>query len=47
MGHHHLEVVRAKIRDLQTIETVLARTIARCTGSDTPDCPLLDVLNEG
>lgn len=47
MGCHHLDVVRAKIRDLQAIESVLARTIARCTGSDTPDCPLLDVLNEG
>ncbi|MGR3632992.1 MAG: MerR family transcriptional regulator [Limimaricola soesokkakensis] len=47
MGCHHLGVVRAKIRDLQAIESVLARTIARCTGSDTPECPLLDVLNEG
>ncbi len=46
MGRHHLEVVRAKIRDLQAIETILARTIACCTGSDAPDCPLLDVLNE-
>ena len=45
MGRHHLEVVRDKIRDLQVIETVLAQTIARCTGSDTPDCPLLDVLS--
>ena len=27
------------------IEIVLAQTIARCTGSDTPDCPLLDVLS--
>ncbi|AHD11701.1 helix-turn-helix domain-containing protein [Phaeobacter sp. JH20_36] len=47
MGRHHLEVVRDKIRDLQVIETVLAQTIARCTGSDTPDCPLLDVLSAG
>lgn len=46
MGRHHLDVVRAKIRDLQAIEAVLAETIARCTGTDTPDCPLLDVLNE-
>lgn len=46
-GRHHLHVVRAKIRDLQQIETVLAGTIARCTGSDTPDCPLLEVLSEG
>ena len=47
MGRHHLEVVRDKIRDLKAIETVLAQTIARCTGSDTPDCPLLDVLSAG
>ncbi|EAQ04587.1 Transcriptional regulator [Pseudooceanicola batsensis HTCC2597] len=47
MGRHHLDVVRAKIRDLQMIEAVLAGTIARCTGTDTPDCPLLDVLSEG
>ncbi|MGR3510114.1 MAG: MerR family transcriptional regulator [Sulfitobacter sp.] len=47
MGRHHLDVVRAKLRDLQAIETVLAGTIAHCTGTDTPDCPLLDVLNEG
>ncbi len=47
MGQHHLELVRAKIRDLQAIETILAQTIARCTGALTPDCPLLDVLKEG
>ena len=47
MGRHHLDVVRAKIHDLQAIETVLAGTIACCTGADTPDCPLLDVLNDG
>ncbi len=45
MGRHHLEVVRAKIRDLQAIETLLSETILRCTGSSTPDCPLLDVLS--
>lgn len=47
MGRHHLELVRAKIRDLQAIETILAQTMARCTGAHNPDCPLLDVLNEG
>lgn len=47
LGRHHLDVVRAKIRDLQMIEAILAGTIARCTGTDTPDCPLLDVLSEG
>ncbi|MHA6347651.1 MerR family transcriptional regulator [Roseivivax sp. CAU 1761] len=47
MGRHHLAAVRAKIRDLQEIERVLAETVARCSGAATPDCPLLDVLNEG
>jgi MerR family mercuric resistance operon transcriptional regulator len=47
MGRHHLDVVRAKIRDLQSIERILAGTIDRCTGSDTPDCPLLEVLGAG
>ncbi|OOY06947.1 helix-turn-helix domain-containing protein [Thioclava sp. F36-7] len=47
MGSHHLDVVRAKIRDLQAIEIVLDRTIARCTGEETPDCPLLEVLIKG
>lgn len=46
MGRHHLEVVRFKIRDLETIEDLLARTIARCTRDDTHDCPLLDALSE-
>ena len=47
MGRHHLDVVRTKIRDLQAIETVLAGTIACCTGSDAPECPLLDILQQG
>ncbi|KAF0677166.1 MerR family transcriptional regulator [Profundibacterium mesophilum] len=46
VGRHHLGVVRAKIRDLQAIETRLSDTIARCSGADTPECPLLDVLNQ-
>jgi hypothetical protein len=41
MGRHHLEAVRAKMRYFQVIKTVLARTIARCTGFETPDCPLM------
>ncbi|WP_245510637.1 MerR family transcriptional regulator [Antarcticimicrobium sediminis] len=45
-GRHHLDVVRAKIRDLQDIEAILADTIAKCSGSDTPECPLLTVLSD-
>lgn len=43
-GRHHLDVVRAKLRDLQRIESLLAETISRCSGTSTPDCPLLDIL---
>ena len=46
-GRHHLEVVRTKIMDLQNIEAVLAETIAKCSGSDRPECPLLTVLSDG
>ena len=46
-GRHHLDVVRAKIMDLQNIETILAETIAKCSGSDNPECPLLTVLSDG
>lgn len=46
-GRHHLDVVRAKIRALQNIEATLAATISQCSGSDTPDCPLLAVLSDG
>lgn len=45
MGRHHLDVIRAKISDLQAIETILSETISSCTGAGTPDCPLLDVLS--
>lgn len=40
----HLTDVRAKIADLQRIETVLSRTAALCSGGDRPECPVLDSL---
>jgi MerR family mercuric resistance operon transcriptional regulator len=40
----HLADVRAKIADLQRIEAVLAETAARCSGEETPDCPILEAL---
>ena len=40
----HLVDIRAKIADLQRIETVLEETAARCTGDETPDCPILETL---
>jgi MerR family mercuric resistance operon transcriptional regulator len=45
MGREHLATVRAKIRDLKAIEKVLADTVSCCTGGQTADCALLDVLS--
>jgi len=41
---HHLINVRAKIADLKRIEEVLAGTVAKCTGDNVPECPVLDAL---
>lgn len=45
MGRRHLENVRAKIRDLEAIEAILSSTIEQCSGTSTPDCPLLETLS--
>ena len=42
---HHLDGIRAKIADLRKLERVLAKTIARCSGTKVPDCPVLDMLD--
>jgi MerR family mercuric resistance operon transcriptional regulator len=42
---HHLEDIRAKLRDLKKLERLLAKTVARCSGKMAPDCPVLDILD--
>jgi MerR family mercuric resistance operon transcriptional regulator len=42
---HHLEDIRAKLRDLKNLERLLSRTVARCSGNTAPACPVLDVLD--
>jgi MerR family mercuric resistance operon transcriptional regulator len=42
---HHLEDIRAKLRDLKKLERVLARTVAQCSGNMAPNCPVLDILD--
>lgn len=42
----HLDAVRAKISDLRRLENILAETVAQCSGTKTPACPVLDMLNE-
>jgi MerR family mercuric resistance operon transcriptional regulator len=41
----HLTNIRKKIADLRKLERLLAKTVARCTGTMAPECPVLDVLD--
>ncbi len=40
----HLEDVRAKIADLNRIESVLSQTLAQCSGKNVPECAVIDAL---
>lgn len=40
----HLTDVRKKIAALRRIEKVLSQTAAQCSGSQLPDCPILEAL---
>lgn len=42
---HHLGDIRSKIADLRKLEKLLAKTIARCSGSRAPDCPVVEILD--
>jgi MerR family transcriptional regulator, mercuric resistance operon regulatory protein len=42
---YHLDDIRTKIADLRKLERLLAKTIAQCSGSRVPDCPVLDILD--
>ncbi len=46
LASQHLENVREKIRDLRRVETVLATTIGQCSGTDAPDCPVIEALSD-
>jgi len=45
IASHHLDDIRAKIADLRKLERLLAKTVAQCTGTTAPVCPVLDVLD--
>ena len=45
IASRHLEDLRAKISDLKKLERALAKTVARCSGGLTPDCPVLEILD--
>jgi MerR family mercuric resistance operon transcriptional regulator len=42
---HHLDDIRAKIGDLRKLECLLTKTVAQCTGTTAPECPVLDILD--
>jgi MerR family mercuric resistance operon transcriptional regulator len=42
---HHLDDIRSKIADLRKLERLLTKTIAQCSGSRAPDCPVVDILD--
>jgi MerR family mercuric resistance operon transcriptional regulator len=42
---HHLNDIRAKISDLRKLERLLSKTVAQCTGTTAPECPVLDILD--
>ena len=41
----HLNDIRAKITDLRKLERLLAKTVAKCTGTTAFECPVLDILD--
>jgi MerR family mercuric resistance operon transcriptional regulator len=41
----HLNDIRAKINDLRKLERLLAKTVAKCTGTTAPECAVLDILD--
>jgi len=41
----HLTDIRAKIADLKKLERLLAKTVAKCSGRQVPDCPVIDILD--
>ena len=42
----HLRLVDSKISDLAEMRRTLAVNLARCTGAEVPDCPVLDFLQK-
>jgi MerR family mercuric resistance operon transcriptional regulator len=42
----HLKEVRGKLANLKKLEKVLKQLADRCTGNETPDCPIVEALFE-
>ena len=40
----HLGDVHQKIHDLKNLEGVLAQMVSECSGTEVPECPIIDTL---
>ena len=40
----HLDSIRQRIEKLQRLESLLASTVAKCSGGKVPVCPIIEVL---
>ena len=41
----HVATIRAKLRELQSMERTLTDLIERCAGDGRPDCPIIEELS--
>ena len=46
LTRQHLDLVESKIRDLAAMRRTLTRNLSKCTGSDVPDCAVLEFLKK-
>ncbi|MGB7290803.1 MAG: helix-turn-helix domain-containing protein [Thermodesulfobacteriota bacterium] len=44
ISQHHLEDIRAKIRDLKKIENHMKDMLSQCNKNNTPACAFIDIL---
>ena len=42
----HLDSIRQRIEKLQRLESLLASTVAKCSGGKVPTCPVIEALME-
>ena len=47
VAQDHLDRIAAKIEALEAMQKTLAHLVSSCSGSDRPDCPILDSLGSG
>ena len=47
IAEEHLRDIRSKISDLRKMQRTLSDLASRCSGQDVPDCPIIDVLQQG